>query len=131
MEFSFGTLPITVNVVPDYVESYYSVNVESRQENAPCPLGSICNETHQASCHEIQQVAIETFEFGDIHGGAYCPEGGTFYQNCPAGSSCPDPVSLKTVAFIELERKEIELINSFLFLSSQPSSHVRQGCFAQ
>lgn len=76
----------------DYDPYSTSVNVTLR-ETASCPAGYICNTTHQASCFDIRQAAVDYFKYGDIHAGAYCPEGSPFYLECPLGSYCPDPVS--------------------------------------
>ena len=102
------TFPIPIPV--DFNESYYSVNVTLRQDGS-CAGGYICNKTHQASCDEIQQVAITEFRYGDIHGGAYCPEGSAFYLNCPIGYYCPKPVS------IHVYMHSSELIKSNLLYS--------------
>mmetsp|Transcript_20466 Transcript_20466/g.33924 ORF Transcript_20466/g.33924 Transcript_20466/m.33924 type:complete len:1212 (+) Transcript_20466:224-3859(+) len=87
------TFPIPIDL--DYDESFYSVNVSVLTNIAAgCLSGFICNKTHQASCHEIQQVAKTDFGYGDIHGGSYCPQGVPYYLNCPLGHYCPDPETL-------------------------------------
>lgn len=81
-----------IELPADYDPLQTSVNVTVRT-SVVCPAGYICNTTHQASCLEIRQAAIEYFQYGDIHAGAYCPEGSPFYLECPLGFYCPDAVS--------------------------------------
>jgi hypothetical protein len=83
--------PITFDVA--YNDSWYSVKVTVKPQDSICAAGYICNKTHQASCFDIQKAAITDFQFGDIHGGAYCPEDSPYYLNCPIGYYCPNPVS--------------------------------------
>ena len=54
----------------------------------PCPLGFVCDDTLQANCTNIRAVAL-AYGFGDVHAGAYCPEGVDGLQVCPAGAFCP------------------------------------------
>lgn len=56
--------------------------------SAPCPLGFVCDDERVANCTKIRAVAL-TYGFGDVHAGAYCPEGKDGLQVCPAGSFCP------------------------------------------
>jgi hypothetical protein len=89
----FTELPdFPITLPSEFNHLSYSVPVTTRSQDL-CPLGFICNETHQASCQEIQDVAVRDFKIGDIHGGVWCPLGIPYYLNCPVGSFCPDPVS--------------------------------------
>lgn len=89
---SIPNFPIAISTA-QFNESWYSVPVTVRSEGTLCAAGYICNKTHQASCSDIQEVAISTFKLGNIHGGAYCPEGSPYYLNCPIGYYCPDPAT--------------------------------------
>ena len=86
----FPTFPIALP--SEFDENSLSVAVTAK-DGIACPEGFICNKTHQAECAEIQNVAVNKFKYGDIHGGAWCPLGSPYYLNCPIGFYCPDPVS--------------------------------------
>lgn len=87
----FPTFPIPLP--SEFDENSLSVTVTVKA-GTECPLGFICNKTHQAECAEIQSVAVNEFKLGDIHGGAWCPLGSPYYLNCPVGYYCPNPVSI-------------------------------------
>jgi hypothetical protein len=64
---SIPNFPIAISTA-QFNESWYSVPVTVRSEGTLCAAGYICNKTHQASCSDIQEVAISTFKLGNIHG---------------------------------------------------------------
>ena len=75
-------------------ESLPFISVQFRKQ-VTCSLGYICdNDGNHISCIEIQEKAKEIYGFGDIHGGAYCPENKADFQNCPLGSYCPDAATI-------------------------------------
>jgi hypothetical protein len=122
--------PITFDVA--FNDSWYSVEVTVKPQGSICAAGYICNKTHQASCLDIQEAAITEFRFGDIHGGAYCPDDSPYYLNCPIGYYCPNAVSLLSDIYTYFY---IHTIVSLLFyhdikLSRQSKLSVRQASFA-
>ncbi len=81
-------LPSTVTWIPDPHEvTNWLVEFRSNTTRH-CPLGYVCNQTHQASCTEIRLLSI-AYGFGDVHAGGWCPEGRNQLLLCPVGHYCP------------------------------------------
>jgi len=73
------------------IRSLESELIEDRtNQTAPCPLGFICDGSRMANCTKIRAVPVG-FLFGDVHAGAYCPEGKDTMSICPVGHYCPTP----------------------------------------
>jgi len=61
--------------------------------NKICPEGFICNNGNQESCDDIREKVRDTFKFGDILAGTYCPAGDSQLENCPIGYVCKNSTS--------------------------------------
>ena len=69
--------------------------LEDRNDTASgCPLGYICGEEKMANC-TLVRISSVVLGFGDIHAGAYCPEGEERLLNCPVGHFCETPETLQ------------------------------------